>query len=78
MRLLHLKGKMIDEYIVIDKIERFSIFGIENSKVKRLILEFTLNETEVQELDFIIEKSPRQYSDQYLELTKEFHVFSKT
>lgn len=31
MRLLHLKGKDIDEYIVIDKIERFSIFGIENS-----------------------------------------------
>ena len=54
---------------------KIDIFGIENSKVKRLILEFTLNETEVQELDFIIEKSPRQYSDQYLELTKEFHVF---
>ena len=31
MRLLHLKGKDIDEYIVIDKIERFSIFRIENS-----------------------------------------------
>lgn len=54
---------------------KINIFGIENSKVKRLILEFTLNETEVQELDFIIEKSPRQYSDSYLELTKEFHIF---
>lgn len=54
---------------------KINILGIENSKVKRLILEFTLNETEVQELDFIIEKSPRQYSDSYLELTKEFHVF---
>lgn len=54
---------------------KIDIFGIENSKVKRLILEFTLNETEVQELDFIIEKSPRQYSDSYLELTKEFHIF---
>ena len=31
MRLLHLKGKDIDEYIVIDKIERFSILKIENS-----------------------------------------------
>lgn len=31
MRLLHLKGKFIDEYIVIDKIERFSILKIENS-----------------------------------------------
>ena len=31
MRLLHLKGNYIDEYIVIDKIERFSILKIENS-----------------------------------------------
>ena len=35
MRLLHLKGKYIDEYIdeyiVIDKIERFSILKIEKS-----------------------------------------------
>lgn len=31
MRLLHLKGKDIDEYIAIDKIERFQIFGIENT-----------------------------------------------
>ncbi|MBQ0151558.1 MAG: methyltransferase [Chryseobacterium sp.] len=54
---------------------KINIFGIENSKVKRLILEFTLNETQVQELEFIIEKSPRQYSDAYIELTKEFHIF---
>lgn len=31
MRLLHLKGKHIDKYIVIDKIESFSILKIENS-----------------------------------------------
>ena len=31
MRVLHLKGKYIEEYIVIDKIERFSILKIENS-----------------------------------------------
>ena len=31
MRFLHLKGKCIDEYIAIDKIERFSIFRIEDS-----------------------------------------------
>lgn len=31
MRLLHLKWKDIDEYIAIDKIERFQIFGIENT-----------------------------------------------
>ncbi|PWW17094.1 MULTISPECIES: tRNA1(Val) (adenine(37)-N6)-methyltransferase [unclassified Chryseobacterium] len=52
-----------------------NIRGIENAKAKRLILEFSLQEKEINESDFIIEKSPRQYSDQYLELTKEFHVF---
>lgn len=54
---------------------RVNIKGIENSKAKRLILEFSSQEKEINESDFIIEKSPRQYSDQYLELTKEFHVF---
>ncbi|PWN58919.1 tRNA1(Val) (adenine(37)-N6)-methyltransferase [Chryseobacterium viscerum] len=55
--------------------QRIHIKGIENSKAKRLILEFSSQEKEIRESDFIIEKSPRQYSDQYLELTKEFHVF---
>ncbi|MDF2552959.1 MAG: methyltransferase protein [Chryseobacterium sp.] len=54
---------------------KVNVYGIENSKIKRLILEFSLNESELHESDFIIEKSPREYSDQYLELTKEFHVF---
>ncbi|MCJ7933534.1 MAG: methyltransferase [Chryseobacterium sp.] len=53
------------------------ILGIENSKVKRLILEFSRTGKCLEESDFIIEKSPRKYSDQYLELTKEFHVFGK-
>ncbi|MCD1115880.1 tRNA1(Val) (adenine(37)-N6)-methyltransferase [Chryseobacterium turcicum] len=56
---------------------KINIIGIENSKIKRLVLEFSLEEKEVEESDFIIEKSPRQYSDQYLELTKEFHVFKE-
>ncbi|CAD7808874.1 tRNA1(Val) (adenine(37)-N6)-methyltransferase [Chryseobacterium aquaeductus] len=56
---------------------KVNICGIENSKVKRLILEFYLTENVLEESDFIIEKSPRKYSDQYLELTKEFHVFGK-
>lgn len=54
---------------------KINIKGIEGSKTKRLILEFSSEAKEVDESDFIIEKSPRQYSDQYLELTKEFHVF---
>lgn len=58
-------------------IRKINIKGIENSKVKRLILEFSLSEKDLIESEFIIEKSPRQYSDQYLELTKEFHIFRK-
>jgi len=54
---------------------RVNIKGIENSKTKRLVLEFSSEQKKTYESDFIIEKSPRQYSDQYLELTKEFHVF---
>ncbi|NMR35388.1 methyltransferase [Chryseobacterium aquaticum] len=56
---------------------KINIYGIKNSKVKRLILEFSLHERTLDEFDFIIEKSPRKYSDQYLELTKEFHVFKE-
>jgi tRNA1Val (adenine37-N6)-methyltransferase len=56
-------------------IRKINIRGIENSKTKRLILEFSSTEKPVSESDFVIEKSPRQYSDQYLELTREFHVF---
>ncbi|WP_223606647.1 methyltransferase [Chryseobacterium sp. OSA05B] len=54
---------------------KVNIKGIENSKTKRLVLEFLFAERPVEESDFVIEKSPRQYSDSYLELTKEFHVF---
>ncbi|MFY1048332.1 tRNA1(Val) (adenine(37)-N6)-methyltransferase [Chryseobacterium sp. GP-SGM7] len=58
-------------------IRKINIKGIKNSKTKRLILEFSLIEKPLEESEFIIEKSPRQYSDQYLELTKEFHVFKE-
>ncbi len=58
-------------------IRKINIRGIANSKVKRLIMEFSLAEKKFQEIDFTIEKSPRIYSDEYLELTKEFHVFTK-
>lgn len=58
-------------------IRKIDIKGIEMANTKRLILEFSLSEQPFSESDFIIEKSPRQYSDPYLELTKEFHVFKK-
>jgi tRNA1Val (adenine37-N6)-methyltransferase len=58
-------------------IRKINIKGIENSKTKRVILEFSLTQDIFTESEFIIEKSPRQYSDQYLEFTKEFHIFKK-
>lgn len=54
-----------------------NVIGIKNSSPKRLVLEFHRIESSVLEENFVIEKSPRQYSDQYLELTIEFHVFNK-
>lgn len=58
-------------------IRKINIKGIETANTKRLILEFSLTAQSYKESEFIIEKSPRKYSDQYLELTKEFHVFRK-
>ncbi|MGZ5262170.1 MAG: tRNA1(Val) (adenine(37)-N6)-methyltransferase [Kaistella sp.] len=57
--------------------KRITIFGIKNSAPKRLILEFAIEKKKLTESEFVIEKSPRTYSDQYLELTKDFHVFGK-
>lgn len=58
-------------------IRKIKIKGIEGSKTKRLILEFSKTSKPSTETELIIEKSPRQYSDQYLKLTKDFHVFGK-
>ncbi|MFN1216958.1 tRNA1(Val) (adenine(37)-N6)-methyltransferase [Chryseobacterium kwangjuense] len=56
---------------------RVNIKGIEHSKTKRFVLEFSFVNHPAEDFDFVVEKSPRQYSDQYLELTKEFHIFKK-
>ncbi|HCO19786.1 MAG TPA: tRNA (adenine-N(6)-)-methyltransferase, partial [Flavobacteriaceae bacterium] len=58
-------------------VRKINIFGIENGSLKRNVLEFSKKKSALETLDFTIEKSPRKYSDQYLELTKEFHVFGK-
>ena len=56
---------------------KINIFGIENGIIKRNILEFSKTDFPLKIIDFYIEKSPRKYSDAYLELTKEFHIFKK-
>lgn len=56
-------------------IKKVNIFGIEGGVLKRNVLEFSLIPKDLVQENFVIEKSPRKYSDEYLELTKDFHVF---
>jgi len=56
---------------------KVSIKGIKTSEPKRLVLEHSFKESEIVIENFVIEKSPRVYSDEYLELTKDFHQFTK-
>ena len=58
-------------------VREINIFGIEGGNLKLNILEFSLAQKPLEISDFVIEKSPREYSDQYLNLTKNFHVFGK-
>ena len=58
-------------------VREINIYGIEGGNLKRNILEFSLAQKPLEISDFVIEKKPRKYSDQYLELTKDFHVFGK-
>lgn len=56
---------------------KVSIKGIKSSEPKRLVLEYAFKESATKVEKFVIEKSPRVYSDEYLELTKDFHLFNK-
>lgn len=58
-------------------IKKINIYGIEGGNLKRNVLEFSFTQKPLEVIDFIIEKSPRKYSEQYIELTKEFHIFRK-
>lgn len=57
--------------------KKIEIFGIEGGTLKRVILEFSKTKFETEFTQFTIEKSPRIYSDEYLELTKGFHLFGE-
>lgn len=56
---------------------KVSIKGIKTAEPKRVVLEYALAKSEPKIENFVIEKSPRVYSDEYLELTKDFHLFHK-
>ncbi len=53
------------------------ILGILNSSPKRVVLEFGFDEKATIQSKFTIEKSPRTYSEEYLRLTRDFHVFKQ-
>ncbi|WP_027383679.1 tRNA1(Val) (adenine(37)-N6)-methyltransferase [Epilithonimonas caeni] len=53
------------------------IKGIKTAEPKRVVLEYSFKKLETIIENFVIEKSPRVYSDEYLELTKDFHLFNK-
>lgn len=56
-------------------VRKIVIYGMVNATPKRLILEFEKEKREVEHLDFVIEQSPRIYSEQYLKVTGDFHQF---
>lgn len=53
------------------------IYGRAGQKIKRQLVMLYKKEDVFQEKNFIIEETPRQYSAQYLEATRDFHLFSK-
>jgi len=69
--------KSLTEEFNLYLVREINIYGIEGGNLKRNILEFSLAQKPLEISDFVIEKSPRKYSDQYLNLTKNFHVFGK-
>ncbi|WP_272151936.1 tRNA1(Val) (adenine(37)-N6)-methyltransferase [Tenacibaculum aiptasiae] len=48
--------------------------GNETSEIKRSMLTFSFQEQEVEEEELIIEKERHQYTDAYIELTKDFYL----
>ena len=56
-------------------IRRVDIRGIAGGVWRRSVLEFARNKKTPVLQEFTVEKSPRIYSEEYLELTRDFHVF---
>ena len=48
--------------------------GNETSEIKRCLLEFSFDETEIQEESLIIEIERHQYTEAYINLTKDFYL----
>ncbi|HFK5505853.1 tRNA1(Val) (adenine(37)-N6)-methyltransferase [Elizabethkingia anophelis] len=63
----------IAEYNNLYLIRKIDIYGIKGGKLKRNILEFSRKLSELVLEELVLEKEKRIYSDEYRELTKDFH-----
>lgn len=63
----------IAEYNNLCLIRKIDIYGIKGGKLKRNILEFSRKLSELVLEELVLEKEKRIYSDEYRELTKDFH-----
>lgn len=59
--------------------KKIEIFGRKGKEAKRIILQFTksTNPLSAKSSEFYIEKDVRVFSDDYLALTKDFHIFAE-
>jgi len=54
--------------------KNIQVKGIENGKIKRNISTFSFIETEIKTETFVLEKAPREYSDEYKILAKDYYL----
>lgn len=54
--------------------KRLNVAGKEGAPVKRLVLEFSRSSQPLEEVDFSIRNSQGEYSEEYVELTKDFYL----
>ena len=51
-----------------------SVRGTENSEIKRSMLEFSFHQKELEETTLVIEKDRHIYTQEYVNLTKDFYL----
>lgn len=68
----------ISKQYQLSKSRQVMIFGRRGSPPKRVVLEYIKNtNVQLSEEELVLENNPREYSEEYLELTKDFHIFKK-
>ena len=65
----------IAEFNKLYLVRKVSVIGIEGGEPKRVILEYSKIIKSLKEETFVVESAPRVYSEQYIQATKNFHLF---